>query len=83
VFTIALITCTARGIGTDQFITCGPQGIGNGIITTNGGITAITEFITNGGGTVKTELVQPIVAAAVADRAKAGKKRTRLQNPGT
>jgi len=44
----------APDIGTDQFITRGPRGIGNGIITTNGGITAITEFITNGGGTVKT-----------------------------
>jgi hypothetical protein len=44
----------ARDIGADQFIMSGLRVIGNGIITTNGGITATTEFTINGGGPVKT-----------------------------
>jgi hypothetical protein len=51
---IARITCMARDIGADQFIMSGRRVIGNGIITTNGGITATTAFTINGGGPVKT-----------------------------
>ena len=51
---IARITCMAPDIGTDQFIMPGLRVIGVGIITTNGGTTATTEFTINGGGPVKT-----------------------------
>lgn len=43
----------ARDIGTDQFIMPGLRVIGSGIITTNGGTMATTEFTINGGGSVK------------------------------
>ena len=56
---IARITCMAPDIGTDQFIMSGLRVIGSGIITTNGGTTATTEFTTSAGGFVKTvRLVQ-------------------------
>jgi len=49
----------APDIGTDQFIMSGFRAIGSGIITTNGGTTATTEFTTSAGGFVKTvRLVQ-------------------------
>ena len=53
---IARITRMAADIGTDQLIMSGLRVIGTGIITTNGGTTATTEFTINGGGPVKTVL---------------------------
>ncbi len=51
---IARITCMAPDIGTDQLIMSGLRVIGNGIITTNSGTTATTEFTISGGGPIKT-----------------------------
>ena len=47
--------CTARGIGTDQFITSGRQDIGNGITTTKCGTTATMDRATGAGGGIIKE----------------------------
>ena len=47
--------CTARGIGTDQFITSGRRDIGNRIIITNAGTTATMNRATGAGGGIVKE----------------------------
>ena len=59
----------APDIGMDQFIMSGLQAIGGGIITTKCGITATTEFTTNGGGSVSPAIVTPAAQAPALEPA--------------